>query len=216
MIGMQLEVIARGLREWARGSLPMGAGVELLLRAFDGRFAHPSRPWIVAEPDGHVWVDADAHHVPQARPIRSAACRRPRHPARDDHEQPELRRGEPSRTHGHRPSLGHRPRPGRLRRRPRAPDLCQHHAFSSRQPCRDAGLRRPCHCSTKRSRLTVCVEPSRTTSVIGRRINRTTAQSRGHHVVARLTEVPSGPLGQVLRGCANRLPRQGAANAGPE
>ena len=60
MSAMQLDEIAARLRDWARGSLPMMAGVELILRAFDGRFARPSRPWIVTEPDGRVWVDADA------------------------------------------------------------------------------------------------------------------------------------------------------------
>ena len=38
----------------------MAAGAELMLRAFDGRFARPSWPWIVTEPDGRVWVDAGA------------------------------------------------------------------------------------------------------------------------------------------------------------
>jgi len=60
MSAMQLEEIAARLRDWARGSLPMMAGVELILRACDGRFARPSWPWIVTEPDGRVWVDADA------------------------------------------------------------------------------------------------------------------------------------------------------------
>jgi hypothetical protein len=60
MSGMQLEEISAQLRDWARGSLPMAAGVELVLLAFEGRFARPSWPWIVSEPDGRVWVDADA------------------------------------------------------------------------------------------------------------------------------------------------------------
>jgi hypothetical protein len=51
--------VALRLREWASGSLPMGAGVELLARAFGGRFADRSRPWIITEPDGRVWVDVD-------------------------------------------------------------------------------------------------------------------------------------------------------------
>ena len=58
MGGMQPEEIAARLHDWARGSLPMTAGVELMLRAFGGRFACGSWPWIVAEPDGRVWVDA--------------------------------------------------------------------------------------------------------------------------------------------------------------
>jgi hypothetical protein len=55
----RIEVAAR-LRDWARGSLPMGAGVELLLRAFDGTFADPSCRWLITEPDGRAWVDVDA------------------------------------------------------------------------------------------------------------------------------------------------------------
>lgn len=38
----------------------MEAGIELILRAFDGRFARRSSAWIVAEPDGRVWLDAAA------------------------------------------------------------------------------------------------------------------------------------------------------------
>lgn len=60
MSEMSLAEIVRQLRDGAQGSPPMRAGVEVLLRAFDGRFGHPSRPWIVTESDGHMWVDADA------------------------------------------------------------------------------------------------------------------------------------------------------------
>ena len=60
MGNMQNAQTAVRLRDWARGSLPMGAGVELLLRAFEGRFASPSSPWIVGDPGGRVWVDPDA------------------------------------------------------------------------------------------------------------------------------------------------------------
>lgn len=49
-----------GLRDWARGSLPMEAGVELVLRSFGGRFARNSSAWIVTEPGGRIWLDADA------------------------------------------------------------------------------------------------------------------------------------------------------------
>jgi hypothetical protein len=38
----------------------MGASVELLLRAFSGRFANPSWRWVITEPDGRAWVDVDA------------------------------------------------------------------------------------------------------------------------------------------------------------
>jgi hypothetical protein len=58
MCAMALVEVATRLRNWAGGSLPMTAGVELLLRAFNGRFAHPSWPWIITAPGGPVWVDA--------------------------------------------------------------------------------------------------------------------------------------------------------------
>ena len=60
MRGMQPEESAARLQDWARGSLPMMAGVELLLRAFGGWYAGAAWPWIVSEPDGRLWIDADA------------------------------------------------------------------------------------------------------------------------------------------------------------
>jgi hypothetical protein len=59
MSEMPVAEVAWRVREWARGSLPVGAGVELLLRAFDGRFADPSRPWVITGAGGHVWVDTE-------------------------------------------------------------------------------------------------------------------------------------------------------------
>lgn len=44
------------LRAWAKGSLPMEAATELLLRAFSGRFAQPWQPWVKTE-DGRPWID---------------------------------------------------------------------------------------------------------------------------------------------------------------
>jgi hypothetical protein len=47
---------ASQLRAWAKGSNSLEAGVELLLRAFGGRFARPGWPWI--RQDGQdTWVD---------------------------------------------------------------------------------------------------------------------------------------------------------------
>ncbi len=40
------------LRAWANGSLPLSAAIELLVRAFDGRFARTDEPWIRVEPNG--------------------------------------------------------------------------------------------------------------------------------------------------------------------
>lgn len=45
------------LRAWAKGSPPLEASVELLIRAFDGRFARASQPWIRVEPDEATWLD---------------------------------------------------------------------------------------------------------------------------------------------------------------
>ncbi len=59
MSGILVDDVVRRLHEWASGSLPMGAGVELLARAFGGRFADPSRPWVITKPDGRMWVDVD-------------------------------------------------------------------------------------------------------------------------------------------------------------
>lgn len=55
------------LRRWAKGSYPLEAGVELLIRVSDGRFALVGNPWIRTE-DGNWsaehgnahWVDFDA------------------------------------------------------------------------------------------------------------------------------------------------------------
>lgn len=44
------------LRSWAKGSLPLEAATELLLRGFNGRFAEPGQPWVKTE-DDRPWVD---------------------------------------------------------------------------------------------------------------------------------------------------------------
>jgi hypothetical protein len=52
---------AEPLRAWAKGCYPLEAAVELLVRAFDGRFASPGCPWICATSDEDGWwVDATA------------------------------------------------------------------------------------------------------------------------------------------------------------
>ena len=49
------------LRSWAAGSFPLGAAVELLIRAFDGRFASARARWIVQDnPGASFWLDPDA------------------------------------------------------------------------------------------------------------------------------------------------------------
>ncbi len=49
--------IAQELRAWAAGSYPVEAATELLIRAFRGRFAQPSHPWM--HRDGGHCIDFD-------------------------------------------------------------------------------------------------------------------------------------------------------------
>ena len=53
-----MSVAFAGLRSWAKGLYPLEAAVEILVRAFDGRFATPGHPWIqpCAQP-GWWWLD---------------------------------------------------------------------------------------------------------------------------------------------------------------
>ena len=55
--------VAHRLRTWAAGSHPLAAAIELLIRAFDGRFARADQPWIRVEPNGHVWLDDEVLHA---------------------------------------------------------------------------------------------------------------------------------------------------------
>ncbi|VXC44198.1 conserved hypothetical protein [Arthrobacter sp. 9V] len=48
---------AEDLRRWAKGTYTTEAATELLLRAFNGRFAEPDRPWIHARSTGKGTVD---------------------------------------------------------------------------------------------------------------------------------------------------------------
>jgi hypothetical protein len=48
--------VASRLRAWAKGSNSLEAGVELLLRAFGGRFARPGNLWI-RQDGGTIFVD---------------------------------------------------------------------------------------------------------------------------------------------------------------
>ncbi|GAA3630995.1 hypothetical protein [Microlunatus ginsengisoli] len=53
--------VVEGLRSHARGDYAQEAGVELLVRAFGGRFTDQGWPWIQAgDRPGWYWVDADA------------------------------------------------------------------------------------------------------------------------------------------------------------
>jgi hypothetical protein len=48
------------LRAWAAGSYADAAAVELLARAFGGRFARSGHPWIGTDATGRTWIDGDA------------------------------------------------------------------------------------------------------------------------------------------------------------
>jgi hypothetical protein len=47
------------LRRWATGSYANEAAVELLIRAFNGRFAGPGWPWITATAGELTWLDVE-------------------------------------------------------------------------------------------------------------------------------------------------------------
>lgn len=51
--------VVAGLRAWARGWYATEAAVELLVRAFGGRFATVGQPWVRRRPSG-FWLDCDA------------------------------------------------------------------------------------------------------------------------------------------------------------
>lgn len=48
------------LRAWAKGSYPQEAATELLIRAFNGRFASPGQAWIGIRDHGEPWIDFEA------------------------------------------------------------------------------------------------------------------------------------------------------------
>ena len=53
-----MSVAFAGLRSWAKGLYPLEAAVEILLRAFDGRFATPGNPRIQpCDQPGWWWLD---------------------------------------------------------------------------------------------------------------------------------------------------------------
>ena len=53
-----MSVTFAGLRLWANGLYPLGAAVEILVRAFGGRFAAPGNPWIQpCDLPGWWWLD---------------------------------------------------------------------------------------------------------------------------------------------------------------
>lgn len=74
--------VSEALRRWAKGLYPLEAGVELLIQAFDGRFASPGEPWVQQGDDsGWWWIDVeqmtednyDALSGGEARLLRIAA-----------------------------------------------------------------------------------------------------------------------------------------------
>ncbi len=48
------------LRAWAKGSYPLEAAVQLILRAFGGRFADPGNLWIEDADGDRPWLNAAA------------------------------------------------------------------------------------------------------------------------------------------------------------
>ncbi len=52
--------VHEALRRWAKGLYPLEAGVELLIRACDSRFANPGLPWVQRGDDpGWWWIDVE-------------------------------------------------------------------------------------------------------------------------------------------------------------
>ncbi len=52
--------VHEALRRWAKGLYPLEAGVELLIGAFDGRFANQGQPWVQQGDDpGWWWIDVE-------------------------------------------------------------------------------------------------------------------------------------------------------------
>ena len=49
-----------GLRQWAKGLYPLEAGVELLIRGCDGRFARSGYPWVLPTENGSWYLDPEA------------------------------------------------------------------------------------------------------------------------------------------------------------
>lgn len=53
--------VVDGLRRWARGAYAEEAAVELLIRAFGGRFASPGYRWVqTCDRPGWYWLDGEA------------------------------------------------------------------------------------------------------------------------------------------------------------
>lgn len=48
-----------GLRHWAKGIYPLEAGIEVLTRAFSGRFTAAGYPWVQPTDDGSYFLDVD-------------------------------------------------------------------------------------------------------------------------------------------------------------
>lgn len=48
------------LRAWAKGSYPQEAATELLIRAFNGRFAGDGYEWAQTTEDGETWIEFEA------------------------------------------------------------------------------------------------------------------------------------------------------------
>lgn len=57
---MTIATVCEGLRAWVKGSYPLEAAVELLVRGFAGRFARPGNLWIEDPDSDRPWLNAAA------------------------------------------------------------------------------------------------------------------------------------------------------------
>jgi|ThiBio_1000_plan_1041568.scaffolds.fasta_scaffold03186_6 hypothetical protein len=62
-------ITGHALRAWAKGSYPIEAAVELLVRGFDGRFAGPGNPWIQDAGGARPWLNAAAMTDDEMAPL---------------------------------------------------------------------------------------------------------------------------------------------------
>ena len=70
--GLTQAVVIDGLRRWARGAYAEEAAVELLVRAFDGRYASIGYRW-VRECDRPGWFWLDGERLTNATTVPSSA-----------------------------------------------------------------------------------------------------------------------------------------------
>lgn len=93
--------VHEALRRWPKGLYPLEAGVELVIHAFDGRFASPWQPWVQQSDDqGWWWIDVEQMtenkrtvRRPQPQPRRPRPRTPPARPRRHRTRQRQQRSG---------------------------------------------------------------------------------------------------------------------------